>query len=64
MEKSKVYFIKEINSENLIKIYDALGIDLSGKSGVKILIGEPGGHNFLNPNLIKDLVKKNKWYYY
>ena len=58
MEKSKVYFIKEINSENLIKIYDALGIDLSGKSGVKILIGEPGGHNFLNPNLIKDLVKK------
>lgn len=58
MEKSKVYFIKEINSENLIKIYDALGINLSGKVGVKISTGEPGGHNFLNPNLIKDLVKK------
>ena len=58
MEKSKVYFIKEINSENLIKIYDALGVDLSGKIGVKISTGEPGGHNFLNPNLIKDLVKK------
>ena len=58
MEKSKVYFIKEINSENLIKIYDALGVDLSGKIGVKISTGEPGGHNFLNPNLIKDLIKK------
>ena len=58
MEKSKVYFIKEINSENLIKIYDALGVNLSGKVGVKISTGEPGGHNFLNPNLIKDLVKK------
>ncbi len=42
----------------MIKIYDALGVDLSGKSGVKILTGEPGGHNFLNPNLIKDLVRK------
>lgn len=58
MEKSKVYFIKEINSENLIKIYDALGVDLSGKIGVKISTCEPGGHNFLNPNLIKDLIKK------
>lgn len=58
MEKSKVYFIKEINSENLIKIYDALGVNLKGKVGVKISTGEPGGHNFLNPNLIKDLIKK------
>ena len=58
MEKSKVYFTKEITPESLIKIYEALGRELKGKVGVKISTGEPGGHNFLNPNLIKDLVNK------
>ena len=58
MEKSKVYFTKEITPESLIKIYEKLGIDLQGKVAIKISTGEPGGHNFLNPNLIKDLVKK------
>lgn len=58
MEKSKVYFIKDISSDALIRIYNALGCDLKGKVAVKISTGEPGGHNFLNPNLIKDLVKK------
>lgn len=58
MEKSKVYFTKEITPESLIKIYEALGRYLTGKVAVKISTGEPGGHNFLNPNLIKDLVQK------
>ena len=58
MEKSKVYFTKEITPESLIKIYEALGKELKGKVAVKISTGEPGGHNFLNPNLIKDLVHK------
>ena len=56
--KAKVYFTKEITPESLIKIYEALGRELKGKVGVKISTGEPGGHNFLNPNLIKDLVNK------
>ena len=46
MEKSKVYFIKEINPENLIKIYEAMGKELTGRVAVKISTGEPGGHNF------------------
>lgn len=58
MEKAKVYFTKEITQESLIKIYEAVGKELTGKVAVKISTGEPGGHNFLNPNLIKDLVKK------
>lgn len=58
MEKAKVYFTKEITPESLIKIYEAVGKELTGKVAVKISTGEPGGHNFLNPNLIKDLVKK------
>ena len=58
MEKSKVYFTKEITPESLIKIYETLGRELKGKVAVKISTGEPGGHNFLNPNLIKDLIHK------
>lgn len=59
MEKSKVFFTKEITSENLIKIYEALGQELKGKVAVKLSTGEAGGHYFLNPNLIKDLIHKN-----
>ena len=58
MEKSKVYFTKEITPESLIKMYEVLGKELKGKVAVKISTGEPGGHNFLNPNLIKNLVSK------
>lgn len=56
MEKSKVYFTKEITPESLIRIYKALGVELKGKVGVKISTGEPGGHNYLHPELIGDLV--------
>ena len=58
MENSKVFFTKEITSENLIKIYEALGQELKGKVAVKLSTGEAGGHYFLNPNLIKDLIHK------
>ena len=57
-EKSKVYFTKTITPESLVKIYEALGVNLKGKVGVKISTGEPGGHNYLKPELIKDLVNK------
>lgn len=58
MKKSIVYFTNNISSEGLIKIYESLGANLKGKVAVKISTGEPGGHNFLNPNLIKGLVNK------
>ena len=48
----------EISSDNLVKIYEALGRKATGKVAVKISTGEPGGHNFLDPDLIKDLVQK------
>ena len=54
----KVYFYKEISSENLVKIYEALGREAKGRVAVKLSTGEPGGHNFLQPALIKDLVQK------
>jgi len=58
MEKSKVYFTKEITPESLVKIYEKLEKELKGKIAIKISTGEPGGHNFLNPKLIKNLVNK------
>ncbi|MCI8403136.1 MAG: DUF362 domain-containing protein [Lachnospiraceae bacterium] len=56
MEKAKVYFTKEISAKSLQDIYHAMGVSLKGKVAVKISTGEPGGHNFLQPALIKDLV--------
>lgn len=54
----KVYFYKEISSENLVKIYETLGRKAKGRVAVKVSTGEPGGHNFLQPALIKNLVQK------
>lgn len=54
----KVYMFKAIDSENLVKIYEALGREATGKVAVKLSTGEPGGHNFLQPALIKDLIQK------
>jgi uncharacterized Fe-S center protein len=56
--KSQVYFTHEISSQGLLNIYDTLGITLPGKVAVKISTGEPGGHNFLQPELISALVAK------
>lgn len=58
MAKAKVYFTKNITPESLIEIYEALGVEAKGRVGVKISTGEPGGHNYLKPELIKDLVQK------
>ncbi len=54
--KSKVFFTKDISQEGLLKIYKAMGVTLSGKVAVKLSTGEPGGHHFLNPQLIQPLV--------
>ena len=60
--KSIVFFTKNITPESLLKLYQFMvdpshGINpLHGNIGVKISTGEYGGHNFLQPVLIKDLV--------
>ncbi|MGI6183821.1 MAG: DUF362 domain-containing protein [Candidatus Fimadaptatus sp.] len=53
---SIVYFTRDISARGLVAIYEALGVELRGKVAVKISTGEPGGHNFLQPALIKPLV--------
>ena len=58
MGKPIVYFTKEITPDSLVKIYKALGRELTGNIGIKISTGEPGGHNYLKPELIGKLVKE------
>ena len=57
MEKSKVYFTKEITQESLQKIYEALGVELKGKVGVKVSTGEAGSKGYLKADLIGPFVK-------
>jgi len=45
--KSTVYFTKNIDADNLIKIYEKLGVELPGKVGVKVSTGEAGAKGYL-----------------
>ena len=56
MEKAKVYFIKDITPENIIKAYEVLGKKLSGKVAVKMHSGEQGNKNYLRPKFVKDVI--------
>ena len=58
MEKAKVYFTKEITSDSLIRIYESLGVELTGNIGIKVSTGEDGAKGYLKADLIGDLVKK------
>ena len=57
MSKSKVYFIKEISSKNIVKIYNALDKKLEGNVAVKLHSGEQGNKNFIRPEMVKDIVE-------
>ncbi|MFA7362211.1 MAG: DUF362 domain-containing protein [Candidatus Kapaibacterium sp.] len=56
-DKPVVYMTKDITSDGLIAIHKALDRKLPGKVAVKISTGEPGGENYLSPDLIKELVQ-------
>ena len=53
----KVYYTKEITPESLQKVYDALGVKLEGKIGVKVSTGEAGSKGYLKADLIGPFVK-------
>lgn len=52
-----VYYISDFSSQALLKIYQALKWTPTGKVAVKLSTGEPPASNYLDPNLIKDLVQ-------
>lgn len=53
----KVYFIREITPENVIKAYDLLNKKLEGMVAVKVQSGEKGNQNFLYPLFLKPIVE-------
>lgn len=55
--KPTVYMTTEITPEGLVRVFDALGIKPHGNVAVKISTGEPGGKNYLKPELIGELVQ-------
>ena len=58
MEKAKVYFSKSITPETVIRLYEALEVELPGKVAVKVHSGEVGNQNFIRPNFWKPMVDK------
>ena len=58
MEKAKVYFSKEITPENVVRMYEKLGINLPGKVAVKLHSGEKGNQNYIKPDFVKAIVEK------
>lgn len=54
--KSPVYFVEDISPESLMKIYQVLGREATGRVAIKISTGEQGNPHYLNPELIKDFV--------
>ena len=60
MEKSKVYFTKDITPEAVVEIFKRLNIELNGNVAVKLHSGERGNQNYIRPGFVKpiiDLVK-------
>ncbi len=58
MEKAKVFFTKEITPENVVRMYEALGVKLPGKVAVKVHSGEEGNQNYLHPEFMAPMVKE------
>lgn len=56
MEKSKVYFTKDISGEALIKIFKSLNKDLKGRVAIKLHSGEKGNQNYLRAEFVKPLI--------
>lgn len=58
MEKAKVYFTKEITPESLVRIYESLNKELTGKVAVKLHSGEDGNQNYVRPEFVRQIIDK------
>ena len=56
--KSKVFYSKEVSTEALNKVFDALNVELKGRVGVKVSTGEAGSKGYLKADLIGPFVKR------
>lgn len=58
MTKSKVYFIRDITPENVVRLYKLVGKPLTGNVAVKLHSGEKGNQNFLRPELWRPMINE------
>ena len=49
--------MSEVKLENVVKIYDKLGIELKGNVAVKVHSGEDGNQNYLRPEFMKNIIE-------
>ena len=56
----KVFFIREINSDNVLKLFKLLNVDLTGNVAIKVHSGEVGNQNFLKPEFWKKVIDEVK----
>ena len=56
MEKSKVYFTKEITPDKMVEMYKILNKQLKGNIAVKVHSGEAGNQNYLRPEFMKNII--------
>ena len=55
---SKVYFLRNITPDELVRLYDAVGLKLSGRIAIKVHSGEVGNQNFLRPEFFRPIIEK------
>lgn len=51
--KAKVYFTKHIDAEHLIKLYEKVNQDITGRVAIKLHTGEPHGPNILPRDMVR-----------
>lgn len=55
---SRVYYSNEVSAEAILSTYHALGFDATGKTAIKLHMGEEGNKNYLDPALLRPLVEE------
>ncbi|MCD7753157.1 MAG: DUF362 domain-containing protein [Clostridiales bacterium] len=53
-----VYFSRTITPETVAKLYDRLGVELTGRVAVKLHSGEEGNQNFLGPEFWRPTIEQ------
>ena len=54
--KPTVYFSRTITGENVLELYEKLGVTLPGRVAIKVHSGEQGNRNFLRPDFWKPVI--------
>lgn len=54
-QKAKVYFTRDISPKGILKIYNAINSEMTGKIAIKCHTGEPHGPNIIPPAWVKEV---------